>query len=109
MEDLRVGQVAHRGAAQHRRGRRYRCRPRRRGPRRDERQIVGQAAVGVEAVLHEEEGELLAVRQRAEIHRPRRSRHVQRIVDQHVDIADRAVGGDLVVAQRVVEQPTRPT
>ena len=64
---------------------------------------VRQVAVGVEAVLDQEEADTLAVARHAEIDGACAGRHVERVVEQDVDVVDRAVGLDLVEAQRVGE------
>eukprot|EP01136_Pigoraptor_vietnamica_P002167 Opistho-1_new@29744 len=71
------------------------------GARRDEGEVVRQGAVGLEAVLDQEEGDLLAVGRRAEIHGAGPGGDVQGVVEQHLHVVDGAVGGDLVGAERV--------
>ena len=100
VEDGGAGECAQGRALQHRReaavgvGRRPRA-------GRDERQVVRQRAEPVEAVLDQEEGDALAIRRRAEVHGAGAGRHVQRVAEQYLDVADGAVRGDLVGAERI--------
>ena len=72
-----------------------------------EREIVRQRAIEIEAVLDQEEGQPRALRWRAEIHDPCRVGDIQRVAEQDAHTADRAVGGDRVDAERVVERRHR--
>ncbi len=76
---------------------------------RHERQVVRQRAELAEAVVDQEEGDAFAGSRRAEIDGAGTRRHVHRVVEQDVDVADRAVGGDLVVCRACWRRPTRRT
>lgn len=102
LEDLGAGERAQGCALQDRQPAVDRGRPVR-PSRRHEREIVREVSVGVEAVPDEEEADTLSVGRGAEIDGVGGRGHVERVVEQDTDVADRAVGLHLVEAEAVGE------
>ena len=61
------------------------------GARRHTGRLSAQVAEIVEAILDQEETDALAVGRRADVDGTLARRHVERVVEQDVDVADRAV------------------